>query len=56
MSDDTRLQEYDAGSYVGGDRPPGARPDIPEHPLRREVGGYVTGLGLALLLTAASSG
>jgi len=56
MSDESqgRLQEYDAGSYVGGDRPPGAAPDIQEHPLRRELGGYLTGLGLALLLTAAS--
>ena len=56
MSQDTngRLQEYDAGSYVGGDRPPGAPPDTQEHPLRREVGGYLTGLALAILLTAAS--
>jgi cytochrome o ubiquinol oxidase subunit IV len=46
--------EYDAGSYVGGDRPPGAAPDIEAHPLRREVGGYVTGFALAIVLTAAS--
>jgi cytochrome o ubiquinol oxidase subunit IV len=46
--------EYDAGSYVGGDRPPGAAPDSETHPLRHEVGGYVTGFVLAVILTAAS--
>jgi len=56
MSDEPqgRSPEYDAGSYVGGDRPPGAAPDVEAHPLRREVGGYVTGLALAIVLTIAS--
>jgi cytochrome o ubiquinol oxidase subunit IV len=49
-----RLHEYDAGSYIGEDRPPGAAPDIEEHSLRREVGGYVTGFVLAVALTIAS--
>ena len=49
-----RLPEYDAGSYVGEDRPPGAPPDIEAHPLRREVGGYVLGFALAIVLTIAS--
>ena len=48
------LQEYDAGSYIGEDRPPGAPPDIEAHPLRREVGGYVMGFALAIALTIAS--
>jgi cytochrome o ubiquinol oxidase operon protein cyoD len=51
---DGRLSEYDAGSYVGGDRPPGAAPDTEAHSLRREVGGYVTGFALAIALTVAS--
>jgi len=56
MSDESHgtLPEYDAGSYVGGDRPPGAAPDVEEHSLRREVGGYITGFALAILLTIAS--
>ena len=49
-----RFPEYDAGSYVGGDRPRGAAPDIDAHPLRHEVGGYVMGFGLAIVLTIAS--
>ena len=49
-----RLPEYDAGSYVGGDRPRGAAPDIDAHPLRHEVGGYVIGFALAIVLTIAS--
>jgi cytochrome o ubiquinol oxidase subunit IV len=49
-----RFTEYDAGSYVGIDRPPGAAPDIEAHPLRSEVGGYVTGFALAIGLTIAS--
>jgi len=49
-----RLPEYDAGSYVGADRPPGAAPDFEAHPLRREVGGYVLGFALAIALTIAS--
>jgi len=56
MSEDSHvgLPEYDAGSYVGADRPPGAPADIGAHPLRREVGGYVLGFGLAIVLTIAS--
>jgi len=56
MSDEShgRLPEYDAGSYVGADRPPGAGPDIAAHALRREVGGYVMGFALAIVLTIAS--
>jgi len=49
-----RFPEYDAGSYVGGDRPRGAAPDIDAHPLRHEVGGYVMGFALAIVLTIAS--
>ena len=49
-----RSTEYDAGSYVGGDWPPGTAADIEAHPLRREIGGYVTGFALAVALTAAS--
>jgi cytochrome o ubiquinol oxidase subunit IV len=49
-----RVPEYDAGSYVGVDRPQGAAPDIEAHPLRREVGGYVIGFALAIVLTIAS--
>ena len=56
MSEETqgRLSEYDAGSYVGADRPRGAPPDFEAHPLRREVGGYVLGFALAIALTIAS--
>jgi cytochrome o ubiquinol oxidase subunit IV len=56
MSDESQrgLPEYDAGSYVGEDRPPGAAPDIEAHPLGREIGGYVTGFALAIALTVAS--
>jgi cytochrome o ubiquinol oxidase operon protein cyoD len=49
-----RAPEYDAGSYIGVDRPLGAAPDTEAHPLRHEVRGYVTGLALAVLLTIAS--
>jgi cytochrome o ubiquinol oxidase subunit IV len=48
------LREYDAGSYVGEDRPAGAPPDNEAHPLRREIVGYVTGFALAIFLTVAS--
>lgn len=56
MSDPAKstMPEYDAGSYVGGDRPPGEPPDSAAHPLRREIGGYVTGFALAIALTIAS--
>ena len=43
--------DYEAGSYVGGDREPG-RPE--ERTLAQEVRGYLLGLGLATLLTIAS--
>jgi cytochrome o ubiquinol oxidase operon protein cyoD len=49
-----RSLEYDAGSYVGEDRPAGASPDDGAHSLRQEVGGYVTGFVLAVVLTVAS--
>lgn len=48
------LPEYEAGSYVGGDLPPGDSPDAETHSVRREIGGYVTGLALAIALTIAS--
>jgi cytochrome o ubiquinol oxidase operon protein cyoD len=56
MSDESqrRFPEYDAGSYVGVDRPAGAAADVEAHPLRREVGGYVMGFALAIVLTIAS--
>jgi cytochrome o ubiquinol oxidase operon protein cyoD len=56
MSEEPRdgALEYDAGSYVGADRPPGAGPDAEAHSVRREVGGYVTGLVVAVVLTIAS--
>jgi cytochrome o ubiquinol oxidase operon protein cyoD len=49
-----RVPEYDAGSYVGADRPRGATPDREAYSLRREVRGYVMGLALAIALTIAS--
>ena len=56
MSQETNsaTSEYDAGSYVGSDRPAGAPPGGEPHSLRGEIGGYVTGLALAVLLTIAS--
>jgi cytochrome o ubiquinol oxidase subunit IV len=47
----TEPRDFEAGSYVGGDRVPG-RPE--ERTLRQEVRGYLLGLGLAILLTIAS--
>jgi cytochrome o ubiquinol oxidase operon protein cyoD len=46
--------EFDAGSYVGQDRPPGAEPADGERTLGQEVRGYALGLALAVGLTAAS--
>ena len=47
----TQHSDYEAGSYVGGDRVPGS----PEgRTLAQEVRGYLLGLGLATLLTIAS--
>jgi cytochrome o ubiquinol oxidase subunit IV len=53
-SHDTREYDYTAGSYVGQDRPQGSASDTVAHPLRRELGGYLLGLALAVLLTIAS--
>jgi cytochrome o ubiquinol oxidase subunit IV len=54
-SDRTRGEyDYTAGSYVGADHPPRATPDVAAPTVRREVGGYVLGFGLAILLTMAS--
>lgn len=47
----TDSSDYEAGSYVGGDHVPG-QPE--EHSLGQEVGGYLLGLALAILLTIAS--
>jgi cytochrome o ubiquinol oxidase operon protein cyoD len=46
--------DFDAGSNVGEDRPPGAESAAGERTLGREVRGYALGLGLAVGLTAAS--
>jgi cytochrome o ubiquinol oxidase operon protein cyoD len=46
--------EFDAGSAVGEDRPPGAGSASRERTLRQEVLGYALGLVLAVGLTAAS--
>ena len=47
------FEEFDLGSHVGEDYAVGGPP--PEHPtLRAELRGYITGLVLAALLTAAS--
>jgi cytochrome o ubiquinol oxidase subunit IV len=46
--------DYAAGSYVGTDRPRGAAPDSQGHPVRQEIGGYLLGLALAVVLTIAS--
>ncbi len=45
--------DYGAGSDVGGDRVPG-QPLAQERTLSQEVRGYLLGLALAALLTAAS--
>lgn len=51
MSDE---QEFDAGSYVGADRLPGASAERARHTLRGELAGYGLGLALAVVLTIAS--
>lgn len=51
MSDELH---YDAGSYVGEDRPVGGGEPGEPHTLRREVRGYLLGLALATGLTIAS--
>jgi len=47
----TEPSDFEAGSYVGADRVPG---EPEERTLRQEVGGYVLGLALAIVLTVAS--
>ena len=47
----SKPSDFEAGSYVGGDRIPG-HPE--ERTVGREVRGYLLGLGLATLLTIAS--
>lgn len=47
-------REFDAGSNVGGDRLAGGESAEGEPTLGEEVRGYVLGLALAVLLTAAS--
>jgi cytochrome o ubiquinol oxidase subunit IV len=52
-SNPERFEEFDLGSHVGEDQVVGGPPS--EHPtLRSELRGYLIGLGLAALLTAAS--
>ena len=47
--------EFDVGSHVGEDQVVGGTPAEIEHPtLRTELRGYLIGLALAALLTAAS--
>jgi cytochrome o ubiquinol oxidase operon protein cyoD len=56
VSEESRgdLHEYDAGSYIGEDRPPGVARAAEPHFVRREVTGYITGLAIAVALTIAS--
>ncbi|MFZ0499517.1 MAG: cytochrome o ubiquinol oxidase subunit IV [Steroidobacteraceae bacterium] len=52
-SDPGRFEEYDLGSHVGEDQVAGEAPaEAPT--LRSELRGYLIGLALAVLLTAAS--
>lgn len=44
--------DYDIGSYIGADRPPGAT-GVPRT-RSKEIGGYLLGLALATALTVAS--
>ena len=46
--------DFDAGSNVGTDRPPGAESGTEERTVGQEVRGYALGLALAVGLTAAS--
>lgn len=49
------FEEFDLGSHVGEDHVVGEAPGEVRHPtLRSELLGYLTGLALAALLTAAS--
>jgi cytochrome o ubiquinol oxidase operon protein cyoD len=52
-SDPERFEDFDLGSHVGEDQVAGAAPaDVPT--LLSELRGYLIGLALAVLLTAAS--
>ncbi len=46
--------EYDAGSYIGEDRPPGTAAGMGAPTVRSEVGNYLLGLAIAVGLTVAS--
>ena len=45
--------DFEAGSYVGEDRPLGGEPPAPTD-LAAEVRGYLLGLGISIILTAAT--
>ncbi len=54
-SDPKRFEEFDLGSHVGEDQVVGEAPSEAEPPtLLSELRGYLIGLALAVLLTAAS--
>jgi cytochrome o ubiquinol oxidase subunit IV len=54
-SDPERFEDFDLGSHVGEDQVVGAAPSGERAPtLASELRGYLTGLALAVLLTAAS--
>jgi len=46
--------DFEAGSYVGEDRPPGAASGGPPSGLAGEVRGYLLGLAISVVLTAAT--
>jgi cytochrome o ubiquinol oxidase subunit IV len=46
--------DFEAGSYVGEDRPPGVELQGPPSGLAAEVRGYLLGLGISIVLTAAT--
>lgn len=47
-------EDFDAGSRVGGDRPPGESAPPGDDSIGAESRGYLIGLGLSIVLTAAS--
>lgn len=54
-SDPDQFEEFDLGSHVGEDRMAGGAPPEAKHPtLASELRGYLIGLTLAAVLTAAS--
>lgn len=54
-SDPERFEEFDLGSHVGEDHVAGEAPSEAQPPtLRSELRGYLVGLALAAVLTAAS--